>query len=685
MLKLKELRIANIGRFVGEHSVRLDNKPLLLQVDAQNHNTGGSSGSGKSTLFNSLEFLLNTNHVPATILQSRLTKNAISVSGVFDMEGSEIVVTRSKGSGLSISVDGLDVSSGNNKMAEEKLDEILGIPRDLLRKMIHKRQKEGGFFLNLSPKESHAFLADTLNLKFWTEKQAYADQESKQLAQKVESLKIAIDSLEQSIFVSRQSVSSLEEPSIDFDQEILDNLEKQAYQASSALESKQKDLESALQGISRPIASAPVSRDSLSPLRIRVQELKAQQDFERKKHMEELSAVSASIQDKQSKAASLKHSISKLPHLNLELEELKKKIITLHSKTCPTCEQKWHDGSEIELGRLVEMAKTKKNLIEEIESSKTALTDLEVEIKNLELTLQNVKAKIGTSPLAKDIHKAEEELGLEALRLDRIDQQVNLAYIQDTENARKKEQELRLSFQDEIAALSYNRDMSQSLFVQKKQELASYLSSKEMFEKNKKALLEALGSQSAQLDSLKQEQSKAIMKSEVALEASKVLKGYINSMFQDTLDSIAEKATTILSRIPNMQTASIYFEGFKETKAGSVKEEITAIVTMDSEIGIPIKSMSGGERTAIDLAVDLAVIDMVEERAGKGLDLFILDEPFDGLDAACREQCLEILKTHISDKRIVIVDHSNETKEMVEGRILVIRDGQESRIDDTVL
>jgi ABC-type transport system involved in cytochrome bd biosynthesis fused ATPase/permease subunit len=71
---------------------------------------------------------------------------------------------------------------------------------------------------------------------------------------------------------------------------------------------------------------------------------------------------------------------------------------------------------------------------------------------------------------------------------------------------------------------------------------------------------------------------------------------------------------------------------------------------------------------------------MIEERAGKGLDIFILDEPFDGLDSICREQCLQILQTHVSGKRIVIVDHSNETKELVHDRIIVVRDGQESRI-----
>ncbi len=164
MLKLKSLKISNVGRFVGDHVVDLSSRPNLVQVDAVNKNTGGSSGSGKSTIFNSLEYLLGVNHLPATVLQSRLTKNSMSVSGDFDLDGKSLTVIRSKSDGLSIKLDGVEIVSGNNKAAEERLDAILGIPRDLLRKMIHKRQKEGGVFLYLTPKVSHAFLVEVLDL-----------------------------------------------------------------------------------------------------------------------------------------------------------------------------------------------------------------------------------------------------------------------------------------------------------------------------------------------------------------------------------------------------------------------------------------------------------------------------------------------------------------------------------------
>jgi DNA repair exonuclease SbcCD ATPase subunit len=129
-----------------------------------------------------------------------------------------------------------------------------------------------------------------------------------------------------------------------------------------------------------------------------------------------------------------------------------------------------------------------------------------------------------------------------------------------------------------------------------------------------------------------------------------------------------------------METACLTFEIFKETKSGSIKEEVSANLSMDNEESVPVKSLSGGERATIDLAVDLAVIDMIEERTGKGLNIFILDEPFDGLDSICKERCLAVLTNHGTNKKIGLVDHSNETKELVSSRVTVVRSGQESSI-----
>ena len=166
------------------------------------------------------------------------------------------------------------------------------------------------------------------------------------------------------------------------------------------------------------------------------------------------------------------------------------------------------------------------------------------------------------------------------------------------------------------------------------------------------------------------------------LEASeKSIKSYINQLFQGALDQIAARANEILLNIPNVATMSVSFEAFKENKNGSMKEEITTYVHMDNELKIPLKSMSGGEGTAVELAVDLAVVEMIETQTGKGIDVFIMDEPMTGMDSVSVCGLLDMLSMANLSKKIIIVDHNSEVKSRINHVVNVVREGQESRIE----
>ena len=129
-----------------------------------------------------------------------------------------------------------------------------------------------------------------------------------------------------------------------------------------------------------------------------------------------------------------------------------------------------------------------------------------------------------------------------------------------------------------------------------------------------------------------------------------------------------------------MADASIHFEGCRETKNGTIKDEIDAVINKEGSADIPIKTLSGGERTVIDLAVDLAVIDVIEHKTGKGANFFCVDEAFGGLDGAATEQCLEIIKQVDLNKKIILIDHSPELKEMISEVIKVEKNNASSTI-----
>jgi DNA repair exonuclease SbcCD ATPase subunit len=164
-------------------------------------------------------------------------------------------------------------------------------------------------------------------------------------------------------------------------------------------------------------------------------------------------------------------------------------------------------------------------------------------------------------------------------------------------------------------------------------------------------------------------------------EAKRALKSFTSCSFDDALSEISDMATRIIRNIPNMANSTIQLEGVKETKEGKLKEEVNAVISSDGEIGIPIKSLSGGERSAVDLAIDLAIINMLEQRTGRGANIFILDEPFTGLDSVSIEMTLEMLKNSNINKKLILVDHNPEVKQMIDDKITVIRDGSSSRIE----
>src|ERR1035437_888027 len=127
MLKLKELKISGVGRFVEEQVINFETLGNLVQLGGNNKNTGGSSGAGKSTVFNALDFLFGLNDIPNTVLKSRLTENGMHVQGTFDFDGKPLIITRGKK--LSVDLDG-EITTGSSKLAEEKIDEIIAMPRD---------------------------------------------------------------------------------------------------------------------------------------------------------------------------------------------------------------------------------------------------------------------------------------------------------------------------------------------------------------------------------------------------------------------------------------------------------------------------------------------------------------------------------------------------------------------------
>ncbi len=681
MIKLKNMSFQNIGRFVEVQTIDFDSLPQISQIEGRNKNTDGSSGSGKSTIFQALEFVLGVNEVPSTVLQSRLTKSGISVQLVLEKDGKEYVVSRSKADGLSIKGPEGTIE-GSNKVSEDYLQTLVGIPQLLLRKVFHKRQNEGGFFVGLTPKESYEFLTETLDLTTWSKKQAKLTEQAKTYASALDMKNVEIQGIESSLSGTKMVLNSMVPPEpidaeIDSKIVILKSQLDIYNKEYGALESEKKSQKDAIVRPVRHTLARPQHVELSTQINVLRNKIVAIESAQRA----ELDGLTAKRTQLTASVLTASRAAEDLVSTQAAIESVKQEMIKIKSSICPTCAQSWTNDTATKA--LAEKADLFRALIAK-SNSQSALASTKDE---LTVQLQAVIAELSapkpnlTQDLEQQVQALQKQQGEIDAEYHRQVTSANALY--DSENAAYIASISAIDSAFSARAIDGAQKINTAT-----QELAelnriqsTFIARQKDYENQKAALSTTLASTEAKLKKASEEWLLLERQQKVFNASATLVKSYVNQLFQGALDQIASRANEILSSIPNTNTMTVSFEAFKETKTGAVKEEITPYIHMDGEVKVPLKSLSGGERTSVELAVDIAVIEMIETYAGKGLNVFIMDEPMTGLDSVSACAIIDMLSMSNLSKKIILVDHNKETTERVPYKMNVIRDGQESRLE----
>ena len=683
MLKLKELEFKGIGRFVESQKINIDNLGNLVQIDGENRNTGGSSGSGKSTVFNALDYLLGLNDLPTTVLQSRLTKDKLAVEGEFDWDGKAVTIARA--AKLSITVDGQTIV-GSSALAEEKLDEILGMPRKIFRKILHKRQKEGGFFLEFTPKEMYQFLTDALNLAAERKKLEKVELKLSELDKQKSSRQIAISNVQSSLKAMQEAILSLGlAPIKDIHQPVILEL-KGRYDESARkyqeTEAQQKQETQILESERPKISVAAYDSSEKSRLEARRTELSVSRNIKIQQESSRISGLKNVLNEKALLKSDLQYQVRDGDTSKIQANELAGQVKKIRDTICPTCERpEWvHESAKLKEIEFLNKIAVCRDKIMAGENAKIKISQLDSDMLELHAMLipkedpemVQINAELlNVEPLIL-AEKAKESVHLN---------QQNAANSSILQQFATKQAELLHKQSTAIDQIRGQADLDRRVFDAAMAKLKAY---DESFKKYETTLAYMKTSETSYLKDLTENQisfDAISAEIEMAEELKKIVKTFISCAFDDALEVIGDAATKIIRCIPNMSNATIQFEGQKESKDGKVKEEVNAVISMNGEIGIPIKSLSGGERSSVDLAVDLAVIDLIETQTGKGTNIYIMDEPCTSLDTVNVEHVIEIIKNLGFNKKIIIVEHNPIIKEMVSDRIVVVREQEYSRIE----
>jgi DNA repair exonuclease SbcCD ATPase subunit len=732
MLKLKKLTLGGIATFVDRQTVYFDRLGHLIQFDGENRNTGGSSGAAKSSVFNALDYLLGVNDLPTTVLQSRHTKEKIFVEGEFDWDGKNVIITRA--AKLAIDVDG-NITTGSSDLTEELLDKILGMPRKVFRKILHKRQKEGGFFLEFTPKETYTFLTDAMDLSAERKKLEKVEAKLSELEKSKVSKETAVTSLQSSVKATQESILALGlAPIRDIHQAVILELKTKMDASAGALIKVQEDHKSTneLLDSQRPILipnpiletaeqlPQPVleeatlnNQDIIATLESQIATLAQEINDLRQAEADRIKKVTTAIQERKLTLSVLSHKCTISVTAKDEAVKLAGEIKKIRDAICPTCEQSWitETAKVKETELLNRLAQFKIQIQEGVTAENSIeITKSEIELLEKELIPQGLAAisvkiddsarynsQINEEKAKANAYKAEISIKNAEILKNHTEKQkvINnevsnrnagiLADISIRNKAASDEYQFKVTAVRETQARELDQargqaDVDRRAFEAAANKLKAFTDYLARYESSLKAMKEQETNYLASLATAEAELAKLLQEILMAEELRKAVKLFISISFDGALESIGDAATRIIRCVPTMVSATIQLEGQKETKDGKIKEEINAVISMNGDIGIPIKSLSGGERSAVDIAVDLAVIEFIEEESAKGIDVFILDEPFTGLGPVEIEPVLELLKNLTSTKKLIIVDHNAEVKEMVSDRLVVVREGNSSTI-----
>jgi hypothetical protein len=691
-LHLKELTLKDFGPFEGTHKVQFPKAGFYL-VRGKVSETGAGSGAGKSYLLKAISHLFGGCKDPATELQSWFTKEPPEASAIIETSKGDIVVKRRKG--LSISGE-LYKEPIKGNAGEAELDQIFGMSEEARAICTYRGQRKPGLFLSLSDENKKTFLWNLLELGAY-EKVANAAQEKvKKLEAELVTQSSQADFCFTALVNGRESLNMAElalgalQP---FDPAALQELKTQIEKKRNELANNQRAAEAIrLRSSNELEAVLAVNRAKIKKAYeakepIEITGLKTTLDGVRKsldeaKEKDAASALQISKQRNELNISinSLRSAVSHRVKIQKDLDAAHIRAKTLSSQKCSECKREWV-GSDAE----ATLADVKKTIL----GLQDALLDIQVkedELAGQVVRLQGIKpheADPNIAVLQDNLAAIAENIktktnAFEAARRQRI-------FDLEQEDKKTKEQ-FAIDLARNLQAVTQFETAIQGALrsdLSEEQTLVSLKSQAEVKKAvvNERKLLAASLETSHKVAVEKRDQTKQALNLEKDVVALVGRQGFLGSIVEEVLVEIAAAANDILSQVANVRHLSVDFETEKVAETtGNAKARITLCVFSRGRKVSFASGISGGMQIAVELAVDLAVGDVVSRRRGSWPNWLVLDECFDGLGGPDKESCLEMLQNHSGDRLILVVDHDSSFQGLFNNTIEIEMTDGRSRI-----
>lgn len=651
-MKFIKIKAKNFLSFK-ELELDLDNRGLILLTGKNLDDKSGTfdkNGIGKSSLVASIFYALfgetPDGRSADAIINKDAKKNA-SVELTLEVSGNTYVITRGrKKNVLSITLNGEPMEFSTMKEMQANIEQIIGIPEEVFRTTLFFDGHYTTPFSEMTDKQKKEFLSAIVDLSIYSKAHDKTKEEIKETKAQIASVDSNITIASESSKRELENVSRLRttkeqyEHNLTTAQATLDNYDDQNYQtlsnnlleASKELEyvSAYKTTNTAQNALREALTASQSLSSELAELQSKQRELVA--------HVENLKSVMKSKMDM----------VKQYEQLN-QSAYTKDNLVASYNYGA--------NGSSVDAidtiipsgaTNLETVAKLKEelaNLIAEYKSTDTSVYDQPI----VEATAKQDEARQAVQKLQEEANKEIEDNNTLNSRYQMANNKVN----QIKEQIRNEEQ-AKKNLESQVTSAKSSLDLVN-------QQLESYGN---VTTDNAESVIE-------DLQAKKQALATNLVNLEKVLGAfsDKGIKSHVLDLVTPTLNEGVNKYLGTLTG----GAINVEFSTQSKKADGTLSDKFDISVTYNGDV-MSYNALSSGEKRRVDVAISLALQDMVIQRYGADVNLLAYDELFESLDATGAENVVELLKSRIEKVgTIIVVSHNEDLKPLFDNSLEVIK------------
>lgn len=662
MIRFKKLEINNFRSFYGKHVLDFDGQGLWV-VRGNNFDTNGESAAGKSSVLLAFSYLLNINSLPAKEFESWGCDDDMQCYLDFIWDEKEVRLAR--GLDNYIEIDGA-VTNGS-KNIEEKLEFIFKVNNEQRYQALYKEQGLGSYFLNKTSSDKKEFLNILLQLKDFESK---ITKDEKNIDSHVHEK----NELFKDIGLATSKISDLSKNQLSLALPVYDTT------SLATINQEIKNMTLDIENYENNISKIRLDFDNylhiknveISKLTQKISEVELYEDiFQMQAQLDEMISIPqktdlldtktyqlnlGQVNDIKKEIKAINNEIVQLEHLKIEINH---KLNALELSECYTCHQKWSNESEVDrllmdLKQIDNQLDFKKNSLPQ-DNTEELLRDLEK--RREEQKRNQTTALSNINKLKKDIHDLKNQKSLDLrTKIEKLNQEKFPRELEYTKNINELK-DLRIVYNKKIQL----QNKLQNEYFKHKLDLG-------MYEQRKLDHKNNISKEIANLDRLNIDLVKNDNTIKTLEDKAAFTKSFLNYILVDVLNEISQETNSILSRVPNVSNITISLIPEKITQKGDLRQDIQTVVKINGHPRSFKSGLSGGMQTAVQLAADLALRNILSRRVGIQWGLLLLDEQFGGLDLVCKQACMSILSEYSKDTLVLVIDHDpilNETADKI--------------------